>query len=60
MKDPLKPEKMTLAETTVDEDRKRQFNTLVGLSGAFACYHTSGKSSVVPICFAPLKDKHFR
>ncbi len=23
-------------------------------------HHTSGKSSVVPICLAPLKAKHFR
>ncbi|WP_245435488.1 phage tail tape measure protein [Microvirga calopogonii] len=35
MKDPLKQEEMTPAEKAVDEDRKRQLNTLIGLSEKF-------------------------
>ena len=38
----------------------RQLNTLIGLSERFLCCHTSGKSSVVPICLAPLRAKHFK
>ena len=32
LKNPLKPPVMTPAEKEVDEDRKRQLNTLIGLS----------------------------
>jgi hypothetical protein len=32
LNDPLKPPVMTPAEKEVDEDRKRQLNTLIGLS----------------------------
>lgn len=35
MTDPLKPEEMTPAEKAVDTDRKRQLNTLIGLSEKF-------------------------
>jgi hypothetical protein len=38
----------------------RQLDTLIGLSERLLYFHTSGKSSVVPICLAPLRAKHFK
>ena len=38
----------------------RQLDTLIGISEKLLYCHTSGKSSVVPICLAPLRAKHFK
>jgi hypothetical protein len=55
-----RPKSPILLNDPIDDDRKRQLNTLIGLSERFLYCHTSGKSSVVPICLAPLRAKHFK